>query len=320
MKLFKNTFIIMIWALAPTWADDVTITASDDAADGLNLEAVGQLLQEVNDAEHLERSLNDPELGLNNLDLDLDGQVDYIRVVTHDEGSTHVLVLQTPLGEDEFQDIATIDIDREDDDVVIQITGNEVIYGPNYYVHPVGVAWATVSFVNWIYSPVYRPWRSTVVFGVYPGWYRPWPRVHHHHYHAHAVGYTRTTFHVTHTNRVVRSRTVYAAPRVSVRVKAPVRNPTSHQVKAGVKVSKPRQGSQTTVGVKRTKTDKGTKTTVGAKKTTSKKGTTTTKSVKKERTKTKDKTTTKTTKSKTKKKGNKTTKTTKTKKKTKKKN
>ena len=62
--------------------DRTTVTAStSQAAEGLDLRAVAELFKDSKDLEDFEKRLNDPSLGVNNLDLNEDGDVDFIRVL-----------------------------------------------------------------------------------------------------------------------------------------------------------------------------------------------------------------------------------------------
>ncbi|MDA3816913.1 MAG: hypothetical protein PF486_06010, partial [Prolixibacteraceae bacterium] len=84
--------------------------------------------------------LNDPELRVSNLDLNYDGYVDYLRVVEVKEGSVFVITIQAVLGNDLYQDVATIDVMlKSRRNVYVQIIGNEYIYGRNYIIEPVYV-------------------------------------------------------------------------------------------------------------------------------------------------------------------------------------
>ena len=93
-------------------AQDVTTVeaASEEISDNLDLEAVASILGDAKDLEEFEYKINDPETQISNLDLNEDGNVDYIRVVETAENDTHLIALQSVLGEDIYQDIATIDI------------------------------------------------------------------------------------------------------------------------------------------------------------------------------------------------------------------
>jgi hypothetical protein len=261
------------------FSQDVTVIApSSEAADGLDLQAVAELFKDAKDLEEFEKSLNDPEIGVNNLDLDDNGEVDFIRVMEEASDDAHVIVLQVPLGENEFQDVATIEVEKNgEEDYNMQIRGNEVIYGADYYIAPVQVHVHTWPIIPWIFRPVYHPYRSAFYFGFYPRWWHPWHPVAVHVYRTRTVRFTtRATFHVTHTTRVTRITKVNYHASSSTLVKKQTRvthggHERTTTVKAGkVEVHNPKTGKETTVkGVKKTtKTEHGTKTTVKAKKTT----------------------------------------------------
>jgi len=261
------------------FSQDVTVVApSAEAADGLDLQAVAELFKDAKDLEEFEKSLNDPEIGVNNLDLDDNGDVDFIRVMEEASDDARVIVLQVPLGENEFQDVATIEVEKNgDEDYNMQIRGNEVIYGADYYIAPVQVHVHPWPIIGWMFRPVYHPFRSAFYFGFYPNWWHPWRAVHVNVYRTRTVRFTtRTTFHVAHTTRVTRVTKVNYHASSSTLVKKQTRvthggGDRTTTVKAGkVEVRNPKTGKETTVkGVKKTtKTEHGTKTTVKAKKTT----------------------------------------------------
>ncbi|MFZ5516840.1 MAG: hypothetical protein ACOY90_09395 [Candidatus Zhuqueibacterota bacterium] len=206
--------------------ENITVIApSSEIAEGLDLSAVGELFREAENLESFEKSLNDPEIGVNNLDLNGDGYVDYIRVVEDVVDETHVIILQVPLGEDDFQDVATIEVERtSEDNYNMQIRGNEVVYGPDYYIAPAQVHVHTWPIIVWIYRPVYRPYRSIFYFGYYPHWWRTYHPVPHTVYYTRTTHYrTRTTYVVTRTNRVETVHKVKYVPRSSTLVKKPER-------------------------------------------------------------------------------------------------
>ncbi|MCI0691828.1 hypothetical protein L0337_07450 [candidate division KSB1 bacterium] len=260
------------------FSQDVTVVApSSEAAEGLDLQAVAELFKDAKDLEEFEKSLNDPDIGVNNLDLDDNGEVDFIRVMEEAADDAHVIVLQVPLGENEFQDVATIEVEKNgEEDYNMQVRGNEVIYGADYYIAPVQVHVHTWPIIPWIFRPVYHPYCSASYFGFYPRWWHPWHPVTVHVYRTRTVRFTtRATFHVTHTTRVTRVTKVNYHASSSTLVKKQTRvthgGDRTTTVKAGkVEVHNPKTGKETTVkGVKKTtKTEHGKKTTVKAKKTT----------------------------------------------------
>ena len=201
--------------------EDVTIISpTSEAAEGLDLEAVGELFKESENLEAFEKALNDPDTGINNLDLDENGEVDFIRVVEEIAEDTHIIILQVPLGEDEFQDVATIEIEKSDEDEYnMQVHGNEDLYGPDYYLAPTGVRIHTWPIITWIYRPVYRPYRSRYYWGFYPRWWRPYRPVTVRVYRTRTVRFrTRAGFVVTRTPRVRTVHKVKYRPRSSTLV------------------------------------------------------------------------------------------------------
>lgn len=147
-------------------------TTTSEAAEGLDLQAVSELFKESANIEEFEKSLNDPEVGINNLDLDENGEVDFLRVVEEVTDDAHIIILQASLGEDEFQDVATIEVEKTDEDYSMQVHGNEDLYGADYFMVPTHVRIGTWPIITWIYRPVYRPYRSKYRFGFYPRWWR----------------------------------------------------------------------------------------------------------------------------------------------------
>ena len=62
--------------------ETVTVTAtSSDISENLDLKTVATLFGQSKDLEEFEKNLNDPKSALSNLDLNGDGDVDYLRVI-----------------------------------------------------------------------------------------------------------------------------------------------------------------------------------------------------------------------------------------------
>ncbi len=212
--------LALLVSLRPAFAQD-KVTVTSEAAEGLDLIAVGQLFKDSANLEAFEKALNDPEVGINNLDLDDNGEVDFIRVVEEVAEATHLIILQVPLAENEFQDVATIEIEKEGDERYnFQVHGNEVIYGVDYYVATPDIHIHRWPITGFIYRPAYRPYRSVFYFGSYPRWHRPYRPVTINVYRTRTVRYTgRTTFAVTRTTRVKTASKVRYTSRTSTHVK-----------------------------------------------------------------------------------------------------
>jgi len=138
MKVRICAFVLVLGILGGIclFAQDDTNPATE-AGEGLDLHGVLELFRTAESLEALEKTLNQETSEVNNLDLDENGEVDYIRLEEHVEENTHVIVLQVPLGENDYQDVATIEIEKlGENDYTLQIVGNAELYGENYIVEP----------------------------------------------------------------------------------------------------------------------------------------------------------------------------------------
>ncbi len=171
---FLVAIILFCFAYSGEAQDVTTVEAKDsDISENLDLEAVASVFGEAENLEDFEKKLNDPEKQISNLDLNEDGEVDYLRVLETSKGNTHLVTIQAVIGEDQFQDVATIDVVKEDEEVTsVQVVGDVYMYGPDYVVTPVYVH-PPVIFV-WFWGPLYSPWRSPFYWGYYPPYYHPW--------------------------------------------------------------------------------------------------------------------------------------------------
>ena len=121
--------------------EKTTVTAKNsDISDNLDLRAVATVFGDAKDLEDFERRLNDPKTQISNLDLNNDNYVDYLRVIETVEGNVHLVVVQAVLEKDVFQDVATIEVERDSNNrVQVQVVGDVYMYGTNYIYEPVYV-------------------------------------------------------------------------------------------------------------------------------------------------------------------------------------
>ncbi|MCB2197237.1 MAG: hypothetical protein KQH79_15365 [Bacteroidetes bacterium] len=193
----KNILIILLGVVinASGFAQDITtVRANEDISDNLDLEAVASVFGDSKDLEDFEYKLNDPELRISNLDLNRDGYVDYLRVVENSENQTVLITIQAVLGKDLYQDVATIDVERDRNGrSSVQVVGDVYMYGPDYIIEPVYVYSPPVLVYLW--GPTYRHWHSPYYWGYYPSHYHRW--------HTHSCNVYRRNVHVhinTHHN------------------------------------------------------------------------------------------------------------------------
>jgi hypothetical protein len=213
------------------------------AGDHLDLYATLDLFKKSESPQAFEKSLNDKNTGINNLDLNNDGEVDYIRVIDKGEGDNHALVLQDVINDKESQDVAVIEIQkRGNDEAHIQIVGDEDLYGKDYIIEPGDEQQAsketppppppsapssgnvhTTVFVNvwpwrpvrYIYGPAYRVWISPWGWHHYPVYWRPWHPVVYHAYYTRVQHYHYPYYHRTVVYRVKDVHNVYYGHRTT---------------------------------------------------------------------------------------------------------
>lgn len=175
--------------------------------DNLNLYAVMNLFQKSETIEGFEKSLNDENTRINNLDLNNDNYIDYIKVADYIDGNVHTIVLQDVLDRNESQDVAVFTVEKlRDGSVQIQLIGDEALYGKNYIVEPIyaetpnpgytgrsnrnNVNVVTTTYVQvdtwplvrYIYLPNYSIWNSSWYWGYYPEYWHPWRPYYWHYY------------------------------------------------------------------------------------------------------------------------------------------
>ena len=194
MKRLVYLGLILITGLSfNTFAQESDSTGMP--GDNFDLQAALNLFKESKNLEAFEKKLNTESSKVNNLDLDGNNKIDYIRVVDKKDGNNHAILLQIPINKNETQDVAAIIIEkRSDSEAQLQIIGNETLYGEEKIMEPVDEKEikrsrgpATLSspilvFVNvwywpcvqYIYDPFYDPWYSPYYWDYYPSWWYPW--------------------------------------------------------------------------------------------------------------------------------------------------
>src|ERR1035437_1106049 len=91
--LFACCFFMIHFCL-PSQAQDNNEKSLGLPGDSLNLYAVMDLFQQSKTLEIFENELNDENSKINNLDLNGDGKIDYIKVIDKVDGKVHTITLQ----------------------------------------------------------------------------------------------------------------------------------------------------------------------------------------------------------------------------------
>ena len=296
MKLIKK--LILVPALLVV--SHLALQAQQEDSTGMpgdhfSLEGALELFKKAANPEEFEKLLNTEDNRVNNLDIDGNGEIDYIRVIEKKENDAHIFILQVAVSDSENQDIAVIELEKTGpENAVLQIIGDEEIFGEQTIVEPgegeekeeadqqpggpfhpyydpsnssrivVNVwFWPTVRHV---YRPGYSVWVSPWRWRHYPGWWRPWRPLAWHAYHPYRVRF-RPGFAVVRTHRVVYAHRIYTPVRttsVTVRTRHAVARNNYTVTRSRTTVTGPRGNSVT----RKTTTVRGRNGKVKARKTT----------------------------------------------------
>jgi hypothetical protein len=249
--LLPGVLIFLSISTLNAQAQDQNPDSTGLPGDNFSLQGALELFKKAGSPEEFEKLLNTEDSKVNNLDLNDDGNTDYIKVVSKRENDVQIFVLQAQVAEKESQDIAVIELEKTGkDDAVIEIVGDEDIFGEETIVEPgdnrdhafnenfsllaggpntenanvispdgiVVNVWAWPC-VRYVYAPSYVLWVSPFAWRTRPVWYRPWRPLAYHVYRPYRYHY-RPHYTVVTTRRVVVAPRMYRPMRVtSVTVK-----------------------------------------------------------------------------------------------------
>jgi len=216
---FPSFVLLMSLFSSPVFSQTATDTTSLGLpGDNLDLFGVLNLFQKSKTIEDFEKALNEEKTGINNLDLNLDNKVDFIKVVTKQKENDFTFILQVDVSEKEVQDVAVILVSKDKDGkVTMQIVGDEDLYGKDYVVEPKTTPTPAVTanpgytgpepvpvsvpatttvvvvesapIVQYVYSPVYVPYYPPYHYAYYPPYFAAFTVMavgvyrHNHYYH-----------------------------------------------------------------------------------------------------------------------------------------
>ncbi|WP_309609192.1 hypothetical protein [Flavobacterium sp.] len=232
----KKTITLLLVILGITFSSAQENDNPEFTGENFSLEGALDLFKKANSLENFEELLNQESNNVNNLDLNNDGNIDYINVDDIKENDTHVIVLSTFLSKTEKQDIATVGIEKTgNEEATLQIEGDQDLYAENTIAEPYDVSekmnqgkggpslseiistriivnvWFWPS-VRYIYAPRYVAWKSPHRFGFYPRWWKPWRPFRYATFYTRAAPH-RVYYHRTPICRLVIVRKVYAPRR-----------------------------------------------------------------------------------------------------------
>ncbi len=193
MKQFVLSVVavfLVLWGSA-----QVPVDSTGFDGDQLSLPGVLEVFKSSKDLESFAKSLNAEASEVNNLDLNQDGEVDFINLRVDSGENSRAIVLSVDVTASESQDVAIIAMDRKGtDQVAVQIIGDANVYGSQTIVEPIDetvkggkggpcegeytpAVWCNVygwQCVNWMFGPAYLAPLWTWSYGIYPPWWARW--------------------------------------------------------------------------------------------------------------------------------------------------
>ena len=221
-KLIFGLFLSVLFLNTTTAQHNVQRTGFD--GDNFSLEGALEIFKQSHSIRDFERKLNTRDSYVNNLDLNFDGRIDYIRVEHRRQGNYHAVILQTPINRRELQDIAVIEIEKTGRrTAMLQIIGDDYLYGNEVIVEPIARGNDTfrngvVNVYRWnavrhILGRGYNPWISPYRYSYYPTWWSPWNQFAYYDYYPRTRLY-RNHYHFVNVHRVYRVHNFYRPYRV----------------------------------------------------------------------------------------------------------
>jgi len=171
--------------------NSVTVTPEvANLGNGLDLQMLGELVRNSSSAQDVEDKLNSNG-SINNLDLDNDGNVDYIKVTEYGDGNNRGLSFTVDMPNGQTQEVATVELNRMNNNVAMNIQGNNTLYGgAGYYTSHYTLG--DILLMHYLFAP-HRYYVSPYRYGYYPRTYHSYHIVPVTSYRSRVVTSTRTT-------------------------------------------------------------------------------------------------------------------------------
>ena len=194
----KTVYTTTVTTPTPKTTTVTTVTVTNYNSDPcfyLDLNAVAAAFAESHSVREFEEILNSSRYMINNLDLNRDGWIDYLRVIETSRGYYHTLLIQACLAPSVFQDVATLIAERRADALYVEVVGDRYLYGYNYIVRPVFIK--RPPLYDSYGHPRYTAWVSPYYYGYFPSYYTQPKPIYLNHYQAYVNTYM-TNHHYCH--------------------------------------------------------------------------------------------------------------------------
>jgi len=261
--------LLSITLLSALFTTNLISQDSNLPGQDFDLEALSGIIETVSTFEELEKAINTESNEINNLDLNKDGEVDYITIDMEKDGDAYIAFFRVAVSDTEVKNIATIEMEKQSAATAsFQIIGEESMYGKDYILEPEGgvvdisegsskssggkggpsyssnppLPAVHITICTGVYRPGFRMWVSPYGFMVYPAWFRPWKPMARHYYRTRAARWHRASYHRAAHYRSTRARNMhkkyYKSPKATPYSNSPSKNnpntkPATTNQKAG---------------------------------------------------------------------------------------
>ena len=157
--------------------------SESNIGENLNLQAVGEIIRHSSNPQEIEKKLNEPD-GVNNLDLDGDGKIDYLKVTEYGKGSEHGYSICAVLkdGEPEVANVVINTLPNQQ--AQMSLNGNPTYYGNQNNTYQSSFNATDFLLLAWLMQPHYSYYHSPYHYGYYGYGYGPRSIVSYHSYYA----------------------------------------------------------------------------------------------------------------------------------------
>ena len=186
----KTVYSTTVTTPTPKTTTVTTVTVTNyntDRSFYLDLNAVAAAFAEARNVAEFERIINSSKYMINNLDLNCDGWIDYLRVIETHRGTYHTFLIQACLGHSLYQDVATLIAEHRPNALYVEVVGDRWLYGPNYVVRPVFIKRPPLWDV--FGRPSYAAWSSPYYYDYWPSYYQKPKPIYLNHYQAYVKTY-----------------------------------------------------------------------------------------------------------------------------------
>jgi len=163
--------VFFIFAVSACKKDQPASTEviAQEYAKGLDLQLVAAMAKKSKDATSFEKELNSSSSKVNNIDLNDDGKVDYIKVTEYGSDDKRGFSLTTEMEPGKVQEIATIQFTKNGENVDMDVRGNQTLYGNGHHYRS-SFSITDGLLLYWIFSSR-NHYHSPYGYGHYPSHY-----------------------------------------------------------------------------------------------------------------------------------------------------